>query len=61
MDAVVGAFNHSWKAYKKYAWGKDELLPQTRSSSRWFDLGLTIIEALDTMYIMDLKEGLKIC
>lgn len=59
MDAVVGAFNHSWKAYKKYAWGKDELLPQTRSSSRWFDLGLTIIEALDTMYIMDLKEEFK--
>ena len=58
MEAVVGAFKHSWVAYKKYAWGKDELLPLSKTHNRWFDLALTLVEALDTMYIMDLKEGL---
>lgn len=56
QKAVVGAFKHAWKAYKAYAWGKDELLPISRNSSEWFNLGLTLIDALDTMWIMGLVE-----
>ncbi len=51
------AFQHAWAAYKKYAWGKDELQPLTKSHSTWFGLGLTLVDSLDTMYIMGLKEG----
>ena len=58
MKAVVQAFNHSWVSYKKYAWGFDELMPLSKGHNQWFDVGLTLIESLDTMYIMDLKEGM---
>jgi mannosyl-oligosaccharide alpha-1,2-mannosidase len=57
QQAVVEAFKHSWRAYKKYAWGHDELKPVSKSFGEWFGVGLTLIDALDTMYIMGLKEG----
>ena len=53
----MAAFRHSWQAYRKYAWGHDELLPITKSHSEWFGVGLTLVDALDTMYIMGLEEG----
>ena len=55
--AVVEAFKHSWKAYKEHAWGKDQLKPISKTFHTWFDLGLTLVDSLDTMYIMGLTEG----
>ena len=52
------AFRHSWSAYRRYAWGHDELLPITKSYTEWFGVGLTLVDALDTMYIMGLEQGL---
>ncbi|ESN98043.1 hypothetical protein HELRODRAFT_113976 [Helobdella robusta] len=54
MQAVVDAFKHSWNNYKKYAWGYDELKPLSKTFSMWFNLGLTIVDSLDTLYIMGL-------
>lgn len=51
------AFRHAWKGYRTYAWGHDELKPSSRSHKEWFGLGLTLIDALDTMWILGLKEG----
>lgn len=51
---------HAWKGYKTYAWGHDHLKPLSRSSNDWFRLGLTLIDALDTLWIMDLKDGVFI-
>ncbi|XP_073816787.1 alpha-Mannosidase class I b isoform X2 [Musca autumnalis] len=56
QEAVVNAFRHSWEGYKKYAWGHDNLKPMSQSSYDWFGLGLTIIDSLDTMYIMGLED-----
>ena len=53
----MDAFKHAWSAYKKYAWGKDTLQPITKNYETWFDLGLTLIDSLDTMYIMGLQDG----
>uniref|UniRef100_A0A668UBQ8 alpha-1,2-Mannosidase n=1 Tax=Oreochromis aureus TaxID=47969 RepID=A0A668UBQ8_OREAU len=47
---------HAWKGYKDFAWGHDELRPVSKSYSEWFGLGLTLIDALDTMWILNLKE-----
>ncbi|XP_030062917.1 endoplasmic reticulum mannosyl-oligosaccharide 1,2-alpha-mannosidase [Microcaecilia unicolor] len=54
--AVIEAFRHAWKGYKEFAWGHDELKPISKSYSEWFGLGLTLTDALDTMWIMGLKE-----
>ena len=57
--AVVEAFLHAWKAYKQHAWGHDELKPLSRSYSEWFRVGLTLIDSLDTMFLMNLKEEIQ--
>ncbi|XP_070582176.1 endoplasmic reticulum mannosyl-oligosaccharide 1,2-alpha-mannosidase-like [Ptychodera flava] len=56
QQAVVNAFKHAWKGYKQYAWGHDELKPVSKRHSEWFRLGLTLVDGLDTMYIMGLHE-----
>ncbi|XP_030581445.1 mannosidase, alpha, class 1B, member 1b isoform X2 [Archocentrus centrarchus] len=56
LAAVQEAFRHAWKGYKDFAWGHDELKPISKSYSEWFGLGLTLIDALDTMWILSLKE-----
>ncbi|XP_076021220.1 mannosidase, alpha, class 1B, member 1b isoform X2 [Genypterus blacodes] len=55
-EAVREAFRHAWKGYKDFAWGHDELRPISKSYSEWFSLGLTLVDALDTMWILGLKE-----
>jgi len=53
---VVEAFKHAWEGYRKYAWGHDELLPVSKSHNEWFGVGLTIVDSLDTMLLMNLAE-----
>jgi len=60
QQAVVRAFLHAWSAYKKYAWGHDELKPITQSWQEWMGIGLTIVDSIDTMYIMGLHHGVYI-
>lgn len=55
-EAVRESFRHAWQGYKDFAWGHDELRPISKSYSEWFGLGLTLIDALDTMWILGLKE-----
>ncbi|XP_060697308.1 mannosidase, alpha, class 1B, member 1b isoform X1 [Hemiscyllium ocellatum] len=54
--AVIEAFQHAWKGYKQYAWGHDELKPISKTYSEWFGLGLTLVDALDTMWILGQQE-----
>ncbi|KAM8933491.1 endoplasmic reticulum mannosyl-oligosaccharide 1,2-alpha-mannosidase [Pelodytes ibericus] len=56
QEAVIEAFRHAWKGYKEFAWGHDELKPISKSYNEWFGLGLTLVDALDTMWIMGLKD-----
>lgn len=53
---VVKAFQHAWKGYKAYAWGHDHLKPLTKTYHDWFGLALTIVDSIDTLYIMNLEE-----
>ncbi|CAI9114561.1 OLC1v1015309C1 [Oldenlandia corymbosa var. corymbosa] len=56
-EKVKDAMLHAWTSYEKYAWGHDELQPQTKSGVDSFGgLGATLIDALDTLYIMGLDE-----
>ncbi|KAG7279258.1 hypothetical protein CRUP_033194 [Coryphaenoides rupestris] len=54
--AVREAFLHAWTGYRSYAWGHDELKPVSKTFGEWFGLGLTLVDALDTMWILGLKE-----
>jgi mannosyl-oligosaccharide alpha-1,2-mannosidase len=57
QEAVKMAFKHAWSAYKKYAWGYDELKPVGKTHHTWFGIGLTILDSLDTMHVMGLHDG----
>lgn len=57
QHAVVDAFKFAWKGYKDHAWGHDNLKPVSGMPYDWFSLGLTIVDALDTAYIMGLQDG----
>jgi len=51
----------AWQMYVKYAWGQNELKPVSRrghSTSIFGNaaLGATIVDSLDTLYIMGLMD-----
>lgn len=57
LSAVKDAFKHSWQGYKKYAWGHDEIQPIShRPADTFGGLGASIIDAIDTLQIMDLSD-----
>lgn len=56
QEEVVNMFKHAWMGYRKYAWGQDELLPLSKSGTSPYGMGLTIIDSLDTMWLMGLTE-----
>ncbi len=60
-EKVKQEFLHSWNAYKKYAWGKDQLKPLSKTFRNWYDesLLMTPVDAFDTMILMGLKEEAK--
>uniref|UniRef100_A0A0R3RFS0 alpha-1,2-Mannosidase n=1 Tax=Elaeophora elaphi TaxID=1147741 RepID=A0A0R3RFS0_9BILA len=58
---IINMTKFAWENYRKYAWGFNELKPISRCehSASVFGsgkLGATIVDALDTLYIMGLKE-----
>jgi len=57
-DEVRQEFLHSWNAYKKYAWGHDGLKPLSKTYYDWYSapLYMSLVDALDTMILMGLKE-----
>lgn len=59
QKAVVDAFQHGWQGYRRFAWGHDHLKPISQSYHDWFGLGLSIVDSLDTMYIMGLTKEYK--
>ncbi|PON53193.1 Glycoside hydrolase [Parasponia andersonii] len=56
-EKVKEAMLHAWNSYEKYAWGQDELQPQSKSGVNSFGgLGATLVDSLDTLFIMGLNE-----
>ncbi|XP_024528760.1 mannosyl-oligosaccharide 1,2-alpha-mannosidase MNS1 [Selaginella moellendorffii] len=56
-EKVKQAMLHAWNSYEKYAWGYDELLPLSKRGANDFGgLGATIVDSLDTLYIMGFMD-----
>jgi mannosyl-oligosaccharide alpha-1,2-mannosidase len=55
--AVRDEFQRSWESYRQFAWGKDELKPKLGEGSDAFGgWGATLVDSLDTLWIMGFKE-----
>lgn len=55
---------HAWDNYVRYAWGKNELRPlskrgHTGSIFGAMPIGATILDGMDTLYIMGMKDEFK--
>ncbi len=61
---VRAEFQHVWAGYKRIAWGHDELRPVSATTNDFFvngaTFGLSIVEALDTLYVMGLDDELSL-
>jgi hypothetical protein len=54
---VLNAMKHVWKNYKEKAFGSDELHPISGSTTQnWGGMGTTLVDALDTLWLMGLKD-----
>jgi hypothetical protein len=51
---------YAWQNYKTYAWGKNELSTDSEGVvDGTHSLGLTIVDSLDTLYLMNLTSELQ--
>lgn len=57
LGVIKEAFQHAWKGYKEKAYGQDEIRPMTGNSRNPFNgWGATLIDSLDSLWIMGLKD-----
>ncbi|ODA83965.1 hypothetical protein RJ55_02483 [Drechmeria coniospora] len=58
---VVEAFELSWDAYERYAWGYDQYRPSSKTGNNMapHGLGWIIIDSLDTMIVMNQTKRLQ--
>lgn len=60
QQAVKAAFTRCWKSYREQAWLKDELSPLSGLSRQVFGgWAATLVDSLDTLYIMGMHEDLE--
>ncbi|KAL2865580.1 class I alpha-mannosidase 1A [Aspergillus lucknowensis] len=61
LDAIKSTFTHSWNGYKVSAMGHDELMPLRGGYKDPFNgWGATLVDSLDTLWIMGLKDEFSI-
>lgn len=54
---VKAAMQRAWNGYRTHAFGSDELRPLKREGwNRWGGYGITIIDSLDTLWMMGMKK-----
>lgn len=57
MSTIKEAFQHAWNGYKTSAMGHDEVAPLRGGFRDPFNgWGATLVDGLDTLWIMDMKE-----
>eukprot|EP01084_Bolivina_argentea_P158035 275335_1 len=56
-NIIKSSFLHTWTGYATYALGHDEIAPLSKLPiDPWGGLGSTLVDSLDTIILMDLKE-----
>ena len=56
LKVIKDTFTHAWSGYKEHAWLQDELSPVSGGSRNPFaSWGATLVDSLDTLWIMGLK------
>ena len=57
LDTIKKAFTYSWAGYREKAWMQDELSPKSgKHRNTLCGWGATLVDSLDTLWIMELKD-----
>ncbi|EMF08692.1 glycoside hydrolase family 47 protein [Sphaerulina musiva SO2202] len=57
LRAIKDAAKHAWKGYRDFGWGFDEVAPVSGVGKNSFNgWGATLVDSLDTLWIMGLKD-----
>lgn len=56
QEAIRNAMKHAWDGYANLCFGQDELKPLSETCGNWLGSGLTIIDAMSTLHLMNLTE-----
>lgn len=65
-DMIKKMMRHAWNGYVTYAWGANELKPVTRKEETGFifgkgRVGATLVDAMDTLFIMEEYQEVMRC
>lgn len=55
-ESIREAFYHAYQSYRKLCWAFDELKPISKSCKNTLHAGLTIVDSITTLYIMNFTE-----
>src|ERR1700755_100920 len=62
-EEVRAEMRWAWRNYREHAWGKDQIKPISGGFESFplkdHHLGLTIVEALDTLWVMGLDDEFR--
>jgi len=58
-NAIRNTFIKAYNDYDKHCHGEDELTPMGARCQNWLSLGISIVDSVDTMYLMGLNDMLK--
>ncbi|KAB5578502.1 glycoside hydrolase [Coniochaeta sp. 2T2.1] len=59
-EAIRDAVRKCWDGYRRYAWAYDELKPLSYSRvDTYGGWGVTLVDSLDTLWILDMKEEFR--
>lgn len=54
---VKKTMEYGWGGYVRYAFGQDEVKPQTKQgNNNWGGQGITLVDSLDTLWLMGMKD-----
>lgn len=60
IHQIRNAFQFTWKNYKEFAWGADEIKPVNGEKDEpWGRIAMTMLDSVDTLWIMGLKAEYK--
>lgn len=60
LDTIKRSFQHAWKGYKQHGMPHDEVKPISKSyQDPFMGWGATLVDTLDTLWIMELKQDFE--
>eukprot|EP00746_Dinoflagellata_sp_MGD_P144352 gnl/MRDRNA2_/MRDRNA2_77092_c0_seq1.p1 gnl/MRDRNA2_/MRDRNA2_77092_c0~~gnl/MRDRNA2_/MRDRNA2_77092_c0_seq1.p1 ORF type:complete len:419 (-),score=66.43 gnl/MRDRNA2_/MRDRNA2_77092_c0_seq1:539-1795(-) len=54
--AAKSMMQFAWAGYRERAWGADDIHPVSGTGTNWAGLAVTLIESLDTLYLMGMQD-----